>query len=110
MKKFFTSLISVFLILGCMMGTIGCGETNSTPPSLNVPSTSESTFSEEPSSTLSSSSSSSSSKKSSGTSVSSKKTRSTKDNGPSGAVRSIDRPSNQHGTFSVKVKEEYEDW
>ena len=57
-----------------------------------------------------SSSSSSSSKKSSGTSVSSKKTRSTKDKGPSGAVRSIDRPSNQHGTFSVKVKEEYEDW
>ena len=57
-----------------------------------------------------SSGSSSSSKKSSGTSVSSKKTRSTKDNGPSGAVRSIDRPSNQHGTFSVKVKEEYEDW
>ena len=58
----------------------------------------------------SSSSSSSSSKKSSGTSVSSKKTRSTKDNGPNGTVRSIDRPSNQHGTFSVKVKEEYEDW
>ena len=57
-----------------------------------------------------SSSSSSSSKKTSGTSVSSKKTRSTKDNGPSGTVRSIDRPSNQHGTFSVKVKEEYEDW
>lgn len=54
------------------------------------------------------SSSSSSSKKTSGTSVSSKKTRSTKDNGPSGTVRSIDRPSNQHGTFSVKVKEEYD--
>jgi hypothetical protein len=55
------------------------------------------------------SSSSSSSKKTSGTSVSSKKTRSTKDNGPNGTVRSIDRPSNQHGTFSVKVKEEYDD-
>ena len=54
--------------------------------------------------------SSSSTKKTSGTSVSSKKTRSTKDNGPNGTVRSIDRPSNQHGTFSVKVKEEYEDW
>ena len=52
--------------------------------------------------------SSSSAKKSSGTSVSSKKTRSTKDKGPNGTVRSIDRPSNQHGTFSVKVKEEYE--
>jgi hypothetical protein len=57
-----------------------------------------------------SSSSSSSSKKSSGTSVSSKKTRSTKDNGPNGTVKSLDRPSNQHGTFSVKVKEEYKDW
>ena len=57
-----------------------------------------------------SSGSSSSNKKSSGTSVSSKKTRSTKDNGPNGTVRSIDRPSNQHGTFSVKVKEEKEDW
>ena len=57
----------------------------------------------------SSSSSSSSSKKSSGTSVSSKKTRSTKDKGPSGIVKSIDRPSNQHGTFSVKVKEEYDE-
>ena len=55
------------------------------------------------------SSSSSSTKKSSGTSVSSKKTRSTKDNGPNGTVRSIDRPSNQHGTFSVKVKEEIEE-
>ena len=52
--------------------------------------------------------SSSSAKKSSGTSVSSKKTRSTKDKGPNGTVRSIDRPSNQHGTFSVRVKEEYE--
>ena len=61
-------------------------------------------------SSSSSSSSSSSGKKSSGTSVSSKKTRSTKDNGPNGTVRSVDRPSNQHGTFSVKVKEEYEDW
>ena len=55
-----------------------------------------------------SSGSSSSSKKSSGTSVSTKKTRSTKDNGPNGTVKSIDRPSNQHGTFSVKVKEEYD--
>ena len=61
-------------------------------------------------SSSSSSSSSSSTKKSSGTSVSSKKTRSTKDKGPNGTVKSIDRPSNQHGTFSVKVKEEYEDW
>ena len=58
----------------------------------------------------SASSGSSSSKKTSGTSVSTKKTRSTKDNGPNGTVKSIDRPSNQHGTFSVKVKEEYEDW
>ena len=57
-----------------------------------------------------SSSGSSSSKKASGTSVSTKKTRSTKDNGPNGTVKSIDRPSNQYGTFSVKVKEEYEDW
>ena len=57
----------------------------------------------------SSSSSSSSSKKSSGTSVSSKKTRSTKDKGPNGTVKSIDRPSNQYGTFSVKIKEEYEE-
>ena len=56
-----------------------------------------------------SSNSSSSSKKSSGTSVSTKKTRSTKDKGPNGAVRSIDRPSNQHGTFSVKVKEDAEE-
>ena len=57
-----------------------------------------------------SSSGSSSSKKTSGTSVSTKKTRSTKDNGPNGTVKSIDKPSNQYGTFSVKVKEEYEDW
>ena len=48
---------------------------------------------------------SSSNNKSSGTSVSSKKTRSTKDNGPNGTVKSLDRPSNQHGTYSVKVKE-----
>ena len=33
------------------------------------------------------------------------KTRSTKDNGPNGTVKSLDRPSNQHGTYSVKVKE-----
>jgi hypothetical protein len=52
-----------------------------------------------------SSGSSSSNNKSSGTSVSSKKTRSTKDNGPNGTVKSLDRPSNQHGTYSVKVKE-----
>jgi hypothetical protein len=58
----------------------------------------------------SASSGSSSNKKTSGTSVSTKKTRSTKDNGPNGTVKSIDRPSNQYGTFSVKVKEEYEDW
>ena len=60
-------------------------------------------------SSSSSSSSSSSKKSSSGTSVSTKKTRSTKDKGPNGAVRSIDRPSNQHGTFSVKVKEDAEE-
>jgi hypothetical protein len=52
-----------------------------------------------------SSGSSSSNNKSSGTSVSSKKTRSTKDKGPNGTVKSLDRPSNQHGTYSVKVKE-----
>jgi hypothetical protein len=51
------------------------------------------------------SSNSSSSSKSSGTSVSTKKTRSTKDNGPNGTVKGLDRPSNQHGTYSVKVKE-----
>ena len=42
---------------------------------------------------------------SSGTSVSTKKTRSTKDKGPNGTVKGLDRPSNQHGTYSVKVKE-----
>ena len=56
-----------------------------------------------------SSGSSSSSKKSSGTSVSSKKTRSTKDKGPNGTVKSLDRPSNQHGSFSVRVKEDVEE-
>ena len=34
-----------------------------------------------------------------------KKTRVTKDKGPSGRVSSIDRPKNQYGTHSVKVKE-----
>ena len=56
-----------------------------------------------------SSGSSSSSKKSSGTSVSSKKTRSTKDKGPNGTVKSLDRPSNQHGSYSVRVKEDVEE-
>lgn len=57
----------------------------------------------------SSGSSSSSTKKSSGTSVSTKKVRSTKDKGPNGTVKSIDRPSNQYGTFSVRIKEEYDE-
>ena len=56
-----------------------------------------------------SSGSSSSSKKSSGTSVSTKKTRSTKDKGPNGTVKSLDRPSNQHGSYSVRVKEDVEE-
>ena len=56
-----------------------------------------------------SSGSSSSSKKSSGTSVSTKKTRSTKDKGPNGTVKSLDRPSNQHGSHSVRVKEDVEE-
>jgi len=53
----------------------------------------------------SNSSSSSSTSKTSGTSVSTKKTRSTKDNSPNGTVKGLDKPSNQHGTYSVKVKE-----
>jgi hypothetical protein len=57
----------------------------------------------------SSGSSSGSAKKSSGTSVSTKKVRSTKDKGPNGTVKSIDRPSNQYGTFSVRIKEEYDE-
>ena len=38
-----------------------------------------------------------------------KKTRVTKDKGPSGRVDSIDRPKNQYGTHSVKMKESFED-
>jgi hypothetical protein len=38
-----------------------------------------------------------------------KKTRITKDKGPSGRVDSIDRPKNQYGTHSVKMKEAFED-
>ena len=37
-----------------------------------------------------------------------KKTRITKDKGPSGRVDSIDRPKNQYGTHSVKMKESFE--
>ena len=51
----------------------------------------------------------SSSKSSGGTkkasSAGTKKTRVTKDKGPSGRVDSIDRPKNQYGTHSVKMKE-----
>ena len=52
-------------------------------------------------------SSSSESKKAGSTS--SKKPRITKDKGPSGRVRSIDRPSNQYGTHSVRMKESLSD-
>ena len=58
-------------------------------------------------STGSSSSSSSSKKKAS--SVGTKKTRVTKDKGPSGRVDSIDRPKNQYGTHSVKMKESFDE-
>ena len=51
----------------------------------------------------SSSGSKSGSKKAS--SAGTKKTRVTKDKGPNGTVKSIDRPKNQYGTHSVKVKE-----
>ena len=51
----------------------------------------------------SSSGSSSGTKKAS--SAGTKKTRVTKDKGPSGKVDSIDRPKNQYGTHSVKMKE-----
>ena len=54
-----------------------------------------------------SSSSGSGTKKAS--SAGTKKPRTTKDKGPSGRVRSIDRPSNQYGTHSVKMKESFED-
>ena len=54
----------------------------------------------------SSSSGSSSSKK--GSTSTTKKPRTTKDKGPSGRVRSIDRPQNQYGTHSVKMKESFE--
>ena len=52
-------------------------------------------------------SSSSGTKKASGSSA--KKPRVTKDKGPSGRVRSIDRPSNQYGVHSVKMKEALDD-
>ena len=49
--------------------------------------------------------SSSSSGKKKASSSGTKKTRVTKDKGPNGTVRSIDRPQNQYGTHSVKMKE-----
>ena len=49
--------------------------------------------------------SSSSSGKKKASSAGTKKTRVTKDKGPSGRVDSIDRPKNQYGTHSVKMKE-----
>ena len=51
------------------------------------------------------SSNSGSSGKKKASSAGTKKTRVTKDKGPNGTVRSIDRPKNQYGTHSVKVKE-----
>ena len=51
------------------------------------------------------SSSSGSSGKKKASSAGTKKTRVTKDKGPNGTVRSIDRPKNQYGTHSVRVKE-----
>ena len=54
-----------------------------------------------------SSSGSSGTKKAS--SAGTKKSRVTKDKGPSGRVKSIDRPQNQYGTYSVKMKESFED-
>ena len=56
--------------------------------------------------TGSSGNSSSGTKKAS--SAGTKKTRVTKDKGPSGRVDSIDRPKNQYGTHSVKMKESFE--
>jgi hypothetical protein len=47
----------------------------------------------------------SSSGKKKASSAGTKKTRVTKDKGPSGRVDSIDRPKNQYGTHSVKMKE-----
>jgi hypothetical protein len=58
-----------------------------------------------PKTTSSSSGSSSSSNKKKASSAGTKKTRVTKDKGPSGRVDSIDRPKNQYGTHSVKMKE-----
>ena len=49
--------------------------------------------------------SSSSTGKKKASSAGTKKTRVTKDKGPSGRVDSIDRPKNQYGTHSVKMKE-----
>ena len=59
--------------------------------------------------TTTSGSSSSSSGKKKASSAGTKKTRVTKDKGPSGRVRSIDRPQNQYGTHSVKMKESFEE-
>ena len=50
-------------------------------------------------------SSSGSSGKKKASSAGTKKTRVTKDKGPNGTVRSIDRPKNQYGTHSVRIKE-----
>ena len=55
------------------------------------------------------SSSGSSSGKKKASSAGTKKTRVTKDKGPSGRVSSIDRPQNQYGTHSVKMKESFEE-
>jgi hypothetical protein len=55
--------------------------------------------------TTSSGSGGSSSGKKKASSAGTKKTRVTKDKGPSGRVDSIDRPKNQYGTHSVKMKE-----
>ncbi len=58
-----------------------------------------------PKTTSGSSSSSGSSGKKKASSAGTKKTRVTKDKGPSGRVDSIDRPKNQYGTHSVRMKE-----
>lgn len=76
---------------------------------INARLSSQTKSSDSKSNNTSNSNNSSSNKKSSGLSVSSKKSRSTKDKGPNGTVKSLDRPSNQHGTFSVKIKENYEE-
>ena len=60
-----------------------------------------------PKTTTSSSSSSSGKKKAS--SAGTKKTRVTKSKGPNGTVSSLDRPKNQYGTHSVRMKESLDD-